>query len=422
MNDINKKLHYIIDSHSLKTDQNFKKLIKSNEKSAKLVTGSITKCIDIQESRFNSVSESIDANTKAIENFHYDVTWKLTKISSLIEEQNAILNSILEGVYTTETVKEIMHFKKNGDDYLAHNLPDEALHEYFKVLKRRNVDYIIPYIIGKIYLFKKNIKLSNKYFIYTIKYAEAYNANDYLALSYLHRARIAFIAQKYDIAIKFSLKAIQYDNNLSQAYYDVSKYQCHIGEFEKAMNNLEIAVNQNKYYAIDVIADFEYKKFKAQVEKQIENICYKEDIKVKELVNKIQDSLNDSKCIMESVQVELIKHSNTKMITHKKFIFHQKAIQYYNREIESMESKYQECLTKYKNRCYINLLDIQPILSLFIQQCTDNISNYISYKNRLTKFLKKNEISSKKKRKYLLISVNIILTIIVIIIIISFIL
>ena len=126
-------------------------------------------------------------------------------------------------------------------------------------------DFSIHISLGMIYLFHKvDRQKALSYFDKAIMYAKP-ESNYYTSYALLYKSLILFDFGKVQEAEENSQVAIDLSPTFIEAYYQNAQYNSKLGNFSKAINQLDFAINNDKRYALKAEADILFNPMKSQI-------------------------------------------------------------------------------------------------------------------------------------------------------------
>ena len=126
-------------------------------------------------------------------------------------------------------------------------------------------DFSVYISLGMIYLFHKvDRQKALSYFDKAIIYAKP-ESNYYTSYALLYKSLILFDFGKVREAEQHSQEAIDLSPTFVEAYYQNAQYNSKLGDFSKAINRLEFAINNDKRYALKAEADDLFEPMKSHI-------------------------------------------------------------------------------------------------------------------------------------------------------------
>jgi len=222
------------------------------------------------------------------------IIWKLEKDSEKLQD---ILGTLRTPLQTQGRERRV-----RGEEAFVNEWIDDAEEEFLEAAKCNKYDFSIYISLGVIYLNHKiDIDKALFYFDLAIKYAKPYS-DYYTAYALLHKAFGLSQINQIEGAEKATFDATFLAPELIEIYYQNAAYNAQLGNTEKCISSLTIAIGCDKYYCLRVENDERFSLVKNTVDELLEFLRYIEEraaeASLTEINNKysvLKDCINNAK-------------------------------------------------------------------------------------------------------------------------------
>jgi len=208
----------------------------------------------------NEIANSIDEMAERIVNGFEDLKatfdWKLSEMIWILEQQRQDLKKIVEILQKPLTIQAIE--LRNRAEYAYRNgFVSDAIKDFEDSIKLNPYDFTNYHNLGNIYLFReRDPERALGYYNMAAKYARP-QSNKYMSFALLHSGFANYILGRYQDAYNATKEAIEKYPDFVEAYYRHAQYCSKLGKYDEALNNLRIAIDNDRRYCAKALSEKE---------------------------------------------------------------------------------------------------------------------------------------------------------------------
>jgi tetratricopeptide (TPR) repeat protein len=194
-----------------------------------------------------------------------DIAWRL-------EMQQETSANILEELRLAEFEREARAYRNRAQRAYLNGWYEEALGDFLEAEKRNYPDHTVHRSIAQIYLYHVvNLTRSLEYFIKAAKYARPVDPKQ-AAEAHYFAGIVCVIERRLEPALKHLQQATELNPELAEAHYQKSCVASLLGESERAVESLALAINGDARYYERAKVDAAFDSIRPQVQRLLDQL------------------------------------------------------------------------------------------------------------------------------------------------------
>lgn len=225
----------------------------------------------------NSISEGLESISFELQELNAAFRWGFSEILLTLRDINTSLSELIKIAKTPVQTWAYEQFEIARDayrkglyaealEYLEHSINGHGSNVGYKL------EFRFHYLKGLIHLGSYrnssssivNLNKSVESFLNAARYSKSKDTS-VAGWSYLAAGWAAYCQGKMEKALEYTNQALDYDNDLIEAYFQSAKILMHIGQPRLAISKLKYAIGKDRRYAAKAMADDDFRKYESDV-------------------------------------------------------------------------------------------------------------------------------------------------------------